>query len=101
MRPLRNHLRAAGIPVENTKGEAETGQQELNIRYADAMLAAEHHSIAKHAAKEIGWQQGMPSRSFLNGTMTRWDPPRISTSRCGRMASRPSLMIPTRWACRR
>ena len=58
MRPLRNHLRAAGIPVENTKGEAETGQQELNIRYADAMLAAEHHSIAKHAAKEIGWQQG-------------------------------------------
>ena len=58
MRPLRNHLRAAGIPVENSKGEAETGQQELNIRYAQAMLAADHHSIAKHAAKEIGWQQG-------------------------------------------
>ena len=58
MRPLRNHLRAAGVPVENSKGEAETGQQELNIRYAEAMLAADHHSIAKHAAKEIGWQQG-------------------------------------------
>lgn len=58
MRPLRNHLRAAGVPVENSKGEAETGQEELNIKYAEAMLAADHHSIAKHAAKEIGWQQG-------------------------------------------
>ena len=58
MRPLRNHLRAAGVPVENSKGEAETGQGELNIKYAEAMLAADHHSIAKHAAKEIGWQQG-------------------------------------------
>ncbi len=58
MRPLRNHLRAAGVPVENSKGEAETGQEELNIKYAKAMLAADHHSIAKHAAKEIGWQQG-------------------------------------------
>ena len=27
MRPIRNHLHAAGIPVENTKGEAETGQE--------------------------------------------------------------------------
>ena len=58
MRPLRNHLRAAGVPVENSKGEAETGQEELNIKYVEAMLAADHHSIAKHAAKEIGWQQG-------------------------------------------
>ena len=58
MRPLRNHLRAAGVPVENSKGEAETGQEELNIKYAEAMLAADYHSIAKHAAKEIGWQQG-------------------------------------------
>ena len=64
MRPLRNHLRAAGIPVENSKGEAETGQEELNIRYAEVMLAADHHTIAKHAAKEIGWQQGR-AVSFL------------------------------------
>jgi len=58
MRPLRNHLYAAGIPVENTKGEAETGQEELNIRYEDALLCADHHAIAKHATKEIAWQQG-------------------------------------------
>lgn len=58
MRPVRNHLHAAGIPVENSKGEAETGQEELNIRYADAMACADHHSIAKHAIKEIAWSTG-------------------------------------------
>jgi glutamine synthetase len=58
MRPLRNHLVAAGIPVENSKGEAETGQEELNIRYAEALSTADFHTIAKHATKEIAWQQG-------------------------------------------
>ena len=58
LRPLRNHLVAAGVPVENTKGEAEAGQEELNIRYAEAMACADHHTIAKHATKEIAWQKG-------------------------------------------
>lgn len=58
MRPIRNMLYAAGVPVENTKGEAETGQAELNIRYADAMGAADNHTIAKQAVKEIADQQG-------------------------------------------
>jgi len=58
MRPIRNHLYAAGIPVENTKGEAEAGQEELNIRYAAPLDCADYHTIAKHAVKEIAWQQG-------------------------------------------
>ncbi len=58
MRPIRNHLWDAGIPVENSKGEAETGQEELNIKYAPAMDTAEYHSIAKNAVKEIAWQRG-------------------------------------------
>ncbi|MGJ8584741.1 MAG: glutamine synthetase family protein [Marinosulfonomonas sp.] len=57
MRPLRNHLFAAGLPIENTKGEAEAGQEELNIRYSAALDCADHHTIAKHAVKEIAWQQ--------------------------------------------
>ncbi|CAE7866476.1 ipuC [Symbiodinium microadriaticum] len=64
MRPIRNHLFDAGIPVENSKGEAEAGQEELNITYADPLLCADHHSIAKHAVKEIAWQQGRAA-SFL------------------------------------
>ena len=58
MRRLRNSLHASGIPVEGSKGEAEAGQEELNLRYGPAMETAENHTIAKHAAKEIGWQEG-------------------------------------------
>ncbi|MDX8355697.1 glutamine synthetase family protein [Cognatiyoonia sp. IB215182] len=75
MRPLRNHLYAAGIPVENSKGEAEAGQEELNIRYADALACADHHTIAKHAAKEIAWQQGH-SASFL----PKWHHTRVGSA---------------------
>ena len=58
MRPLRNHLWNAGLPIENSKGEAETGQEELNIKYAPALDTADFHTIAKHATKEIAYQQG-------------------------------------------
>ena len=64
MRPIRNHLAAAGIPVEGTKGEAAAGQAELNIVYAEALACADMHSFAKHAVKEIAWQQGR-SVTFL------------------------------------
>ena len=75
MRPIRNHLFAAGLPIENTKGEAETGQEELNIRYADALDCADHHSIAKHAIKEIAWQHGHAA-SFL----PKWDHTKVGSS---------------------
>ncbi len=75
MRPLRNHLYAAGIPIENSKGEAETGQEELNIKYAAAMDCADHHTIAKHATKEIAWQQGV-SASFL----AKWRHDKVGSS---------------------
>jgi len=58
MRALRNGLYGAGIPVENTKGEADTGQCEVNIRYADALTTADGHAITKTAAKVIADQQG-------------------------------------------
>ncbi len=64
MRRLRNSLYGAGIPVENSKGEAESGQEELNIKYSDALDCADHHTIAKHATKEIAWQAGH-SATFL------------------------------------
>ena len=64
MRPIRNHLYAAGIAIENSKGEAETGQEELNIRYAEALTTGDQHTIAKHAVKEIAWANGHAA-SFL------------------------------------
>ena len=75
MRPVRNHLYAAGIPVENTKGEAEVGQEELNIKYAPALDTAEYHTIAKHAVKEIAWAKGR-SASFL----AKWHHSRVGSS---------------------
>ncbi|WP_422026575.1 glutamine synthetase family protein [Roseovarius sp.] len=75
MRPLRNALFGAGIPVENTKGEAEAGQEELNIRYADAVLAADHHTIAKQATKEIAMQHGR-SATFL----AKWHHARVGSA---------------------
>jgi glutamine synthetase len=58
MRAIRNGLYGAGIPVENTKGEAWAGQEEVNIRYADALTSADYHVITKNACKEIAWQNG-------------------------------------------
>ena len=75
MRPLRNRLYEAGIPVENSKGEAEAGQEELNIRYSDALSCADHHTIAKHATKEIAWQQGHAA-SFL----PKWHHDRVGSA---------------------
>ena len=75
MRPLRNNLFAMGIPVEGSKGEAEAGQEELNIKYAEALACADHHTIAKHATKEIAWQQGH-AVTFL----PKWDHNRVGSS---------------------
>ncbi|MFN6978772.1 MAG: glutamine synthetase family protein, partial [Gemmobacter sp.] len=58
MRAVRNGLHQAGVPVESTKGEAEAGQHEINIRYSDALDAADNHAITKAAIKEIAWAQG-------------------------------------------
>ncbi|WP_120504589.1 glutamine synthetase family protein [Sulfitobacter mediterraneus] len=75
MRPIRNHLFNAGLPIENSKGEAETGQEELNIRYSAALDCADYHSIAKHAIKEISWQHGRAA-SFL----PKWHHSKVGSS---------------------
>jgi glutamine synthetase len=58
MRDLRNSLYAAGIPVENSKGEAEAGQEEINIKYSHALDTADMHAITKNATKEIAFKHG-------------------------------------------
>ena len=58
MQPIRNHLRAMGIPIEGSKGEAEAGQEELNIKHAEALATADHHTLAKHGVKEIAHLHG-------------------------------------------
>jgi glutamine synthetase len=68
MRALRKGLQGAGIPVENSKGEWGPGQEEINIRYADALEMADRHAILKNGVKEIAWLQGK-AVTF----MAKWD----------------------------
>ncbi len=58
MRAVRTGLNAAGIPVENSKGEASAGQEEINVHYDEAVAAADIHALTKHGVKEIAWGQG-------------------------------------------
>ncbi len=68
MRAMRKQLQASGIPVENSKGEWGPGQEEINVRYADALTMADRHVILKNAIKEIAHLQGK-AVTF----MAKWD----------------------------
>jgi len=59
IRRIRNSMAGAGLVVENSKGECNFGQHEINFRYADALKTADEHVIYKTGAKEIAAQEGM------------------------------------------
>ncbi|MGH2870750.1 MAG: glutamine synthetase, partial [Solirubrobacteraceae bacterium] len=59
IRRIRNSMEHAGLEVENSKGECNLGQHEINFRFADALRTADDHSIYKNGAKEIAAQEGM------------------------------------------
>lgn len=65
---IRRDLDDSGVPIEFSKGEAGLGQQEINLRYCEALVQADRNVIYKHAAKEIAWAQGK-SVTF----MAKWD----------------------------
>ena len=59
IRRIRNAMAGAGLVVENSKGECNFGQHEINFKYADALRAADEHTIYKNGAKEIAAQAEM------------------------------------------
>lgn len=59
LRRIRNEMLAAGMPVEDSKGECNLGQHEVNIRYGDALTTADQHVVYKNGAKEIAAQEDM------------------------------------------
>jgi len=64
IRRIRNEMQAAGMRVENSKGECNFGQHEINFRYDEALAAADDHVVYKNGAKEIAAQEGM-ALSFM------------------------------------
>jgi glutamine synthetase len=59
IRRIRNSMVAAGMVVEDSKGECNFGQHEINFHYADALRTADEHAIYKNGAKEIAAQEGV------------------------------------------
>jgi glutamine synthetase len=59
IRRIRNEMAAAGMTVENSKGECNLGQHEINFRYGEALTAADEHVVYKNGAKEIAAQEDM------------------------------------------
>ncbi len=58
IRRIRNSMMDAGMRVENSKGECNFGQHEINFRYDEALAACDDHVIYKNGAKEIASQEG-------------------------------------------
>jgi glutamine synthetase len=58
IRRIRNGMAGAEMRVENSKGECNFGQHEINFRYGDVLQAADEHAIYKNGAKEIAAQDG-------------------------------------------
>ena len=67
--PVRRHLAASGVPVENSKGEWGRGQHEMNIRYSELLTMADRHSVMKLAMKEIADATGV-SVTFMAKPVT-------------------------------
>ena len=68
IRRIRNEMAAAEMRVEDSKGECNFGQHEINFRYGSALQAADAHVVYKNGAKEIAAQEGV-SITF----MAKWD----------------------------
>ncbi|HET6505740.1 MAG TPA: glutamine synthetase family protein [Baekduia sp.] len=68
IRAIRNAMAGAGMRVEDSKGECNLGQHEINFRYADALTTCDRHVVFKNGAKEIAAQHGS-SITF----MAKWD----------------------------
>src|SRR5262249_4920392 len=64
IRRIRNCMAGAGMVVEDSKGECNRGQHEINFRYSDALRSADEHVIYKNGAKEIAAAAGR-SISFM------------------------------------
>ena len=59
IRRIRNSMQEAGLVVEDSKGECNLGQHEINFRFGDALRTADEHVIYKNGAKEIAAEEGM------------------------------------------
>jgi glutamine synthetase len=58
LRRIRNAMMGAGMVVEDSKGECNFGQHEINFHFTNALRTADEHVVYKNAAKEMAAQEG-------------------------------------------
>ena len=56
--PIRRHLNDVGIPIEQSNPEYAPGQVEVNIRYGDALTAADRVVCFRSLVKELALASG-------------------------------------------
>jgi len=59
IRRIRNAMHDSGMAVEDSKGECNLGQHEINFHFGPVLTTCDRHSVYKNGAKEIAAQQGM------------------------------------------
>ena len=67
--PIRQQINEAGIPIEQSNPEYAAGQVEVNIRYDEALLAADRvvmfRSLVKQLAHAHGYQATFMAKPFF------------------------------------
>lgn len=58
IRQIRNQMAGAGMYVENSKGECNRGQHEVNLQHDMALPTCDNHVVFKNGVKEIAHQHG-------------------------------------------
>lgn len=71
LRSIRDPMAQAGVWIEAFNPETGPGQFELNIRYADAMRAADDGFVYKNGVKELAGQRGLLA-SFMAKPSSEW-----------------------------
>ena len=56
--PSGTTWRRRGCPSSSRRASGGEGQEEINLRYAEALEMADRHVLYKHGVKEIAWAQG-------------------------------------------
>src|SRR3954452_12235159 len=59
IRRIRNAMAGAGLRVEDSKGECNLGQHEINFAHGPVVHEADEPAVYKNGAKEIAAQEGM------------------------------------------
>ena len=97
-RPI-DALEAMGISVEFSHHEGAPGQQEIDLRYADALTMADNIMTFRHVVKEVAMAQGVHA-TFMPKPFTDHPGSAMHTHlRCSRATATPSTTRPTRASC--